>query len=764
MKNLYLVCMKTINYPLLYYRLNEAAMLGLLVGTEYQVVEKDLRTIKMAVTDYLQKQYKKTDYIPFIEILEPKLKIVEVKIRPTYRERTGSFPLAEVLKVPVPIVFGETEEGDYEAHLPLFDESFFYYDAKQFRSLVHYFATDLLSNLDPPSLYRHIMYSTPKLEIIPLRVNYDREFSKRRKSYQPKYETLSRLTVQYPFSKALRKNISALPDAAWELEDKVADVMEKLINVRSNLLLVGNHGVGKSSVLMQAIRRINNQSKKLNLNNTFWQIMPQRITASAKYLGEWQETCEELIEELQIVNGILWVVDIIRLLQVGGEGPEDSVASFLLSFLQQGKLQIVGEVTEQELESMRRLLPGFVENFQIIKIDELTEDKIQNILKKFADYSDKNLKVQIPQESLMLAYRLLKRYYPYESFPGKAIKFLSKCVNETMLNEENIVTKEVVIQNFVDQTGLPELFLRDDILLNQKELKDHFLSRIIGQDAAVEKLCEIVKVFKAGLNNPGKPITTLVFAGPTGVGKTASAKALADYFFGKGQKQSPLIRIDMSEFQYSGQISRFIGSGKETGKLIQDIRERPFSVLLLDEVEKAAPAIFDALLTVLDEGILVDAFGRITNFRNTIIILTTNLGTSNRQSIGFGNELNKDATYLSAINSFFRPEFVNRIDGVVLFNSLNQKDIFSITLKELAELKNREGFVKRGLDVHFTEKIAKHLAKAGFDERYGARPLQRMLEQTIVNPFANWLLKHPTIKDRKIFVDYNKELIIKVED
>ncbi len=754
--------MKTINYPLLYYRLNKDAVLGILVGTEYQVVEKDLKTIKVAVADYLQRQYKKTDYFPFAEILEPKLKIVEIKIRPTYRERTGSFPLAEVLKVPVPVVYGETVKGDYEAHLPLFDESFFYYDAKQFGSLVQYFATDLLNGLDPPTLYRHLIYSVPKLELVALRVNYDREFSKKRKNYQPKFETLSRLTVQYPFSKVLRKNISVLPDTAWELEDKVDVVVDKLVNVKSNLLLVGNHGVGKSTVLMQAIRKITNQSRKLNLNNTFWQIMPQRITASSKYLGEWQETCEELIDELQLANGILWIVDIIRLLQVGGEGPEDSIASFLLSFLQQGKLQIVGEVTEPELESMRRLLPGFVENFQIIKIEELPEEKILNILNKFAAFSDKNLKIQIPQESLMQAYRLLLRYYPYVSFPGKAIKFLSNCVNETELNEENVVTKEVVIKNFVNQTGLPELFLRDDILLNQKELKNHFLSRIIGQEDAVEKLCEIVKIFKAGLNNPGKPITTLVFAGPTGVGKTASAKALADYFFGKGQKQSPLIRIDMSEFQYSGQISRFIGSGNETGKLIQDIRERPFSVLLLDEVEKAAPSIFDALLTVLDEGVLMDAFGRLTNFRNTIIILTTNLGASNRQSIGFKNAENKNTAYLSAINSFFRPEFINRIDGVVMFNSLSKKDIFSITLKELEELKSREGFVKRGIKVHFTENVARQLAKSGFDERYGARPLQRMLEQTVVNPLANWLLQHPTLKDCKVIVDYNKELIIKL--
>ena len=160
---------------------------------------------------------------------------------------------------------------------------------------------------------------------------------------------------------------------------------------------------------------------------------------------------------------------------------------------------------------------------------------------------------------MALSYRLLLRYYPYESFPGKAIKFFEKCLAEAQLNNNNTIVKETVIDNFVKQTGLPELFLRDDMLLDIEELKQHFNTRIIGQPASVDKLSGIVKIFKAGLNNPYKPIQTLVFAGPTGVGKTASAKALADYFFGKGQKKTPLIRIDMSEFQHPSQITRFIG-------------------------------------------------------------------------------------------------------------------------------------------------------------------------------------------------------------
>ena len=489
--------------------------------------------------------------------------------------------------------------------------------------------------------------------------------------------------------------------------------------------------------------------------------MSQRITATSKYLGEWQETVEALIEDLLAANGILWVEDIIRLLQTGGQGAEDSVAAFMTSFLHQGKLQMVGEVTPQELDSLRRLLPGFAENFQMVIIEELPEAKIHNIIKQFSDYSGKNLKVEIKEEAQNLTFRLLLRYYPYTSFPGKAIKFLAQCVSQANLNKNNVIGKKEIIENFVQQTGLPELFLKDEILLNTKELQQHFASNIKGQPHAIDQLCSIVKVYKAGLNNPYKPISTLLFAGPTGVGKTASAKTLADYFFGKGQKRSPLIRIDMSEFQHPSQLGRFIGQGNEVGQLVKDIRERPFAVLLLDEVEKADPSIFDALLTLLDEGMLVDNFGRITNFRNTIIIMTTNLGASRRKSLGFVNTTSDESNYLSAVSKHFRPEFVNRIDRIVLFNSLTQASIEQITLKELQDLKNREGFTKKRLRLHFTKNLIRHISKVGFNERYGARPLQQAIEKNIVKPMANWILENSTIENKKISIDYQKEIIIR---
>ena len=539
--------MDKIDYPLLYFEFQEGAVLGILVGTELEAMDKDLRSLKSALLDHLQKQYKKYDDYPLMDIMEPRLRMVEASIRPAYRDRTGSYPLSSTLKVSVPAVFGETEQGYFECYLPLFGESFYYYDARQFDALVQHVVVTLLNRFSPEKIYRLQMLPRPSLDVVPLKVNYDRDLYWSGIEYKREYKVLNRLAERVPQKKNIRRSMSALPEAAWEQEEKVTEVADKLISTRSNVLAVGRPGTGKSAVLRQAIKKITARSRKQQLGYTFWRILPQRITASSKYLGEWEELCELLVEELNLANGILWVEDVVRLLQIGGEGPEDSVAAFLLSFLQQGKLQMVGEATPQELESMRRLLPGFAEAFQVVLIEELDEKKVISVLDKFAEYSEKSLQMPIAKEALQLSYRLLLRYYPYESFPGKGIKFLGQCVSEGQLRRAEKVTKKAVFDNFIRQTGLPEFFLRDDLLLDIEELQGYFNQRIIGQPDAVSKLCSLVKVYKAGLNNPYKPINTLLFAGPTGVGKTASAKALADYFFGKGQRKSPLVRIDMSE-------------------------------------------------------------------------------------------------------------------------------------------------------------------------------------------------------------------------
>lgn len=739
-------------YPLLHYQLTNGKVLGLLVGTAYQIVDKDLKNVKATLTTYLKRLYKKYDNYPYAPFDTFRLKTFEVKVRPIYRDENRSYPASKTIKVPVDAVFGPTDRGNYCCFLPLLNERFYYYDPKLLHSLVQNFATNILNQRSPSELYRMITGLRPNLDEIVLRINLQRSYQfSNGWNFENKFEELESMATPYPKPKGMRKQAASLPDVAWERGREINETIDKLLNMRSNVLLVGEHGTGKSAVLRQAIRTMTAKAAKTDL--TFWQLIAQRITARAKYLGEWQENVEELLYELDCANGILWVMDVVQLLQIGGEGPEDSVAAFLTSFLQNGKLQLVGEVTPAQLESMRRMLPGFVENFQLVQLDALSEAQVQSILNKFADYCRQNLKIDIPTAALNLTYRLLLRYYPYEQFPGKGVKFLSQCISQAQKEKRSLIGKEQVVDKFIQQTGMPALFLKDDLLLDHNKLQSYFEQQIIGQPQAIQAMMDVVKIFKAGLNSPNKPIATMIFAGPTGVGKTASTKALANYFFGEGQRQSPLVRIDMSEFQHPAQLTRFIGIGGEVGKLVQDIRERPFSVLLLDEIEKADPSIFDALLTVLDEGLLVDAYGRVTNFRNTIIIMTSNLGASNRTMLGFGQQ--NTTNYESAIGRFFRPEFVNRIDHIVTFNALEQSHIQTITKLELAALSKREGIEKRGLQLRFSPALEDYLATVGFDERYGARPLQRALEQAVIAPLAKWLLVHAALENAVIHLDWD---------
>jgi len=751
--------MENLTYPLLYFRLGEEAVLGLLLGTNFQVVEHDLRKVRKSLTDYLMKEYKKKATYPGTDLSNASLRIVRVKITPTYRVWGRAFQLSHQVEVPVAIVTGESHYGHKECHLPLLEESFIYYDARELNGLIRSFATNVLYSYPPELLYQMTRMPDPELDFVEIRVNLDRNPMWKPFLFEERTPTLEKLAELYPSQKNSRRR-NAFPDIAWEMDGPVNQVIEKLVVQHANVLLVGQSGTGKSAVLRQAIRKIHTEARREKRKRTFWHILPQRITASSKYLGEWQETVEDLIRELKWTNGILWVEDLLQLLLTGGYGAEDSVAAFLQSYLRQGDLQMVGEATPVQLDRLRQLLPGFAELFQVVEIPEMEEKKVFSILDKFSAFIQQTRDITIPGESQQLAFRLLKRYYPYQQFPGKGIKFLAQCVHEARVSGEKAVGKEAILSQFTQQTGLPEIFLRDDLLLDQQELRDYFNSRIIGQEEAVEQLCSIVKIFKAGLNNPQKPITTLLFAGPTGVGKTASAQALADYFFGKGQRKKPLVRIDMSEFQSPGEITRLIGAGQEVGPLVKEIRERPFAVLLLDEVEKAHPSVYDALLTMLDEGILVDSAGRVTDFRNTIIILTTNLGVQNQKSIGFGEERSPDRRFFSAVEKHFRPEFVNRLDRTILFKTLGVQDIRKIAEKELRDLEHREGIAKFKIRLQYSPALLDRLVRVGFDERYGARPLQRAIDDHIVHPLSRWLVKNRAPRERTLLLDFAEEKLV----
>ena len=747
--------MQIIEYPIFCWNLSEKTVIGHLLGTDYQLVAENRKTLRAMFSEYVQKQLK-TGSIYFFELEDYKVESFSFNVKPHYREGEKIYPTKGDTEVGIHAVFGENDRGFYECYLVELDRRFYYYDKKDLKKLVEHFSKNILQESSPSDICNLLLPSAPWLEKLPVKVPPQKSGKNENSIDYLSYKTLSAVGERLPFGRKEKTGI--IPNAAWERGPIVDHIIRLMIDENLNVLLVGNSGVGKSAVIRETIRKAHSRQKSLKpwSRNSFWRTTPSRITAKAKYLGEWQLVCEDLIEELQEVNGIVWVENFVSLATTGGEGAEDSVAAFLRPFIRDGNLQLISEVTPPQLEAMRRLLPGFVEHFRFITVEEMDRQTTMKVFQYFDEYIDKTRKKSFSQKALEMSYALLDRFIRYEKFPGKAVRFLSACVNKSIQDGYDQIEAEQVIEQFSFQTGMPEILLRDDILLEGNELFEFFSQKIKGQDHVIRQICSLIKVFKAGLNDPQKPIGTMIFAGPTGVGKTATAKAISDYLFGIGQAYKPFVRLDMSEFQHPSQIYRLIGPD---GKLIRHVREKPFGVVLFDEIEKANPMIFDALLTVLDEGMLIDASGRLTDFRNTIIIMTSNLGANQRSSLGFNPGQNQ--SYEADIRAFFRPEFFNRIDHCLVFQPLEEAIIREIALAELNDIQTREGIRQRTLTFSFTENLIAFVVSKGFDPKYGARPLQREIERLVVAPLARMLVEDTKLKDKKVVVDYRDGVVFR---
>lgn len=729
-------------------------VLGRIIGTDHQLVGETSGKLRSMFTSFLQKELK-TEEVYFLELTRYQLKSYQLDIKPHYETNHKIYPLKAPIGVKVHAIYGPNEQGFFECHLPAFEQGFYYYQASDLDKLAIHFAQDAMRAMSPETLCQYLLPGEPWLEELKVKV------PPRKKTSQPsgeiEYDLPTLLTVadRLPYSRKARGVF--MPNSAWERGNLVDRLIRQTTEDRRNVALVGNAGVGKSAVLEELIRKLHLQQKELPLYQraSFWRSTPARIVAKARYLGEWQLICEELVDELELSRSFLWMEDLASLVATGGEGPEDSMAAFLTPLIRAGKLRIMGELTPPQVEALRRLLPGFLDHFHLVHLPEMDGHTTRRLGQYFSEAMLQQHRVQFTPEALSSSYDLLARFVRYEQFPGKLMRFLGRCAQQASLTRQPLVDQTTVIARFTEQTGMPELLLRDDLMLPQADIRDFFLARIKGQDQVIDHLVSVIKIFKAGLNDPDKPIASLIFAGPTGVGKTATAKALADFLFGLGQGYQPFIRLDMSEFQHPAQIQRLIGP---QGKLIEHVRQRPFGVVLLDEIEKAHPVIFDALLTVLDEGLLVDAAGRATDFRNAIIIMTTNLGATQRRSLGFAPRTVD--TYDADIKSFFRPEFVNRIDRTLVFHPLDQETIRAISLLELEAIAQRDGVAQRGLHFTFSDALIDHVAAVGFDSRYGARPLQREIERVVVAPLARFLLAYPEWRDRTLALDVKEGKLV----
>ena len=543
-------------------------------------------------------------------------------------------------------------------------------------------------------------------------------------------------------------------------EELVRRVLETLAaEERSSVLLVGRPDVGKSALVHEVARRLAAGDVPQALaGRRLWRLSANELIAGARYTGMWQDRVRRFIEQARAERAIIAMGDPVGIIDAGKTSSSDNNFSrFLRPFVDSGEITLVCECTPEQLRSAHDAEPSFVDAFHRVDLPEPGAEEALQIADVAAARLASAAGIEIDGSAAKAAVELTGRFEPYRSFPGKAVRLLEDAVRERP-EQATQLDGESVTATFSKRTGLPLAFLTDTIALRIDEVRERFANRVLGQPDAVEAVVDVVSILKAGLNDPGKPLASLFFVGPTGVGKTELAKGLAEYLFGSADR---MVRLDMGEFAAPDAVRRLIGSSwSREGELTRALRAQPFSVVLLDEVEKAHWSVFDALLGALGEGRLTDAAGRTAYLRNAIVILTSNLGASRAQSpsLGFATgEAGAPAErYVEEAERFFRPEFFNRLDRIVVFHALTADTVRRIARRELHQLLHREGIVRRGLRVEVDDAVVDQVAAAGFHPRYGARPLQRAIEQSVIGPLAQALLAKPPKADELVRIHLRK--------
>lgn len=534
---------------------------------------------------------------------------------------------------------------------------------------------------------------------------------------------------------------------AFEVDEYVQTLLDILAHPEhESILLVGPSQIGKTAVIYEVAHRLaRKQCNESLYKRELWRFSVDSIAAFSIY---WERALKTLVDYAREENLIIYFEDITRLIEgIGLVTHGAEMAKFLKEPIARGEIQIIGEITPEQYERFLTKDFGFLSLFKTIRLNPASDEKTYKILDSVRKALELKNDISIDRNAIDATIELTKRFRPYYSFPGKAVKLLKETINTFVTEKEKkkLLTKEKVFVEFSRQTGLPVVIISETPPLDLEQVERFFTQRIVGQQHAIDEIINLISKIKAGINDPDKPLGTFIFLGPTGVGKTFLAKCLAEYLFGS---QDRMIRLDMSEYSGDDALLKLLGipgSTKERGKLTQQIIEQPFSVILLDEIEKANYAVFDMLLQVLGEGRLTDAVGTTVDFRNAVVIMTSNLGASHREisSLGFlekGKSIEEH--FMGKLENFFKPEFINRIDHIVVFNPLTRDEIRKIAEKELEETISRYGFIRRRVNFEIDDQVIELIAAKGFSPVYGARPLKRAIEKYVITPIARYLATH----------------------
>ncbi len=571
-------------------------------------------------------------------------------------------------------------------------------------------------------------YSAVRVERLP----FDVELKTPRQLAQVEEEQTRRVLPEVATN--MRRMVSS---PIFEVESYVENLADCLVgNVRRSVLLVGPSGVGKTAIVHELVRRRGDFDL---LSATFWMTSGARLVAGMAGFSMWQDRCRAVCREAGKTNSVVHLGNLMELLHVGkcSEG-DQGVADFLRPFIDRGDLLAIAECTSEQHTIIERDMPGLLRAFSVVEVKPPSVEAGRKILNEMARVWARPRRLTVTEDALSTLDRLHRRYATYSVYPGRPLRFLGNLL-ETAPRESTVDGADVT-DVFSRVTGLPRVLLDDRETLDLDNTRRWLGQHVMGQHGAVDVVVDLLAGVKASLNRPDRPIASLLFLGPTGVGKTEMAKSLAEFLF---QDRQRMIRIDMSEYADYVSVERLIGGvGGAEGVLTARVREQPFGIVLLDEFEKAHPRFFDLLLQVLGEGRLTDASGRLADFRNSVIVMTSNLGSESfgREQVGFeGRDRSSEgaeAHFLREVQSFVRPEFFNRIDRIVPFLPLSEEALEKITRRELGLLKCREGIQHRDLALKFTNSLVGEVVRLGYDPRYGARPIKRAIDRHLLAPLA----------------------------
>ena len=550
-------------------------------------------------------------------------------------------------------------------------------------------------------------------------------------------------------------------DHAINREAEVSEVTSLLsASDQRSVLVVGKRLVGKTAVIHEFVRRRMERRRTsettmhiasiADLRGDVWLVSPQRLISGMSFLGQWEGRLLAILKEGQRKRHTLYFDDVIGLFYAGRTSASKlSVANVLKPYLERRDVRVLAEATPEVFRVLQELDRGFADLFQIVRVEEPNEEKNLHTLLGFRRTLERQHDMRFHSDVLPAVIDLTRRYVSDAAFPGKAARLLQSLAVKHKAGE---VIRAGALEEFSASSGLSVDFLDDRSQLDHARVVESLSAEVIGQKAAVTACADAVTIAKARLNDGVRPIASFLFLGPTGVGKTQCAKALAKYLFGDRER---LIRFDMNEFASYYSVARLTGTlDAPEGLLTSAVRRSPFAVLLFDEIEKAHPAVFDLLLGVMGDGRLTDARGQLVDFSNTIIILTSNLGAREAASdLGFRQTNRSDASvYRLAAEKFFKPEFFNRLSRVVPFERLRREDVQKIAYRLIEDVLNREGLVRRGVKLVIETGALNLLVEAGYHPQLGARALKRTLERQVTAPIAARLSATPVDQPLIIFL------------